>query len=127
MFLFVFNFISFKIFSPIYTATEIIIPYGIHPFDICSKNPELWNIIKTTYIFTSQISFFLINHLIYTRIILKIIQKFKNLKLKIKNSNNKTNMINKNTKLNFNPSKKDLNLKIGKDEKDNIIFIPESG
>ena len=127
MLLFVFNFISFKIFSPIYTATEIIIPYGIHPFDICSKNPELWNIIKTTYIFTSQISFFLIGHLIYTRIILKIIQKFKSLKLKIKNSNNKASVINKNAKLNFNPSKKDLNLKIGKDEKDNIIFIPESG
>ena len=127
MFLLVFSFLSFKIFNPIYTATEVIIPYGIHPFDICSKNPELWKIIKITYIFTSSISFFLIGHFIYTRIILKIIQEFKNIKSKIKENNDKINIINKNAKLKSKNSKKILSLLIGKDEKDNIISIPESG
>ena len=127
MFLLVFSFLSFKIFNPIYTATEVIIPYGIHPFDICSKNPELWKTIKITYIFISSISFFVIGHFIYTRIILKIIQEFKNIKSKIKENNDKINIINKNTKLKSKNSKKILSLLIGKDEKDNIISIPESG
>ena len=127
MFLFIFSFISFKIFNPIYTATEIIIPYGIHPFDICSKNPKLWEIIKTTYIFTSSISFFLIGHLIYTRIILKIIQKFKDIKYKFKEKTNKTKITNKIIKNNTKNFPKSLSLKIGKDEDNNTIFIPESG
>ena len=127
MFLFVFSFINFKIFYPIYTATEIIIPYGIHPFDICSKNPQLWSIIKTIYIFTSSISFFLIGHFIYTRIILKIIQELRNIKLKIKSTNKNSNIILKNKNFSSENSKKDLYLKIGKDEKDNVIFIPENG
>ena len=41
---------KFKTFYPIYISKEIIIPYGIHPFDICSKNPELWLYIKIIYI-----------------------------------------------------------------------------
>ena len=84
MFLLIFGFINFKIFYPIYTATEVIIPYGIHPFDICSKNPELWKIIKTTYIFTSSLSLFLIGHFIYSRIILNVFNKIKNLKSNIR-------------------------------------------
>ena len=124
MFLFVFSFLSFKIFNPIYTATEIIIPYGIHPFDICSRNPQLWYIIKTTYIFTSSISFFILGHFIYTRIILKIVQEFRNIKLKFKKKND---FIKKDTKYNSKNFQKALSLKIGKDENENIIFIPESG
>ncbi len=124
MFLFVFSFLSFKIFNPIYTATEIIIPYGIHPFDICSRNPQLWDIIKTTYIFTSSISFFILGHFIYTRIILKIVQEFRNIKLKFKKKND---FIKKDTKYNSKNFQKALSLKIGKDENENIIFIPESG
>ena len=115
---------SFKIFNPIYTATEIIIPYGIHPFDICSKNPQLWNIIKITYIFTSSISFFIFGHFIYTRIILKIIQEFRNVKLKFKKKND---FIKKDIKYDYKTLKKTLSLKVGKDEEGNIIFIPESG
>ena len=116
-----FDFISYKILNPIYTATEIIIPYGIHPFDICSKNPELWKIIKITYIFTSSISFFLIGHFIYIRLICRIIVLYKNIKNKSKKENNKSSD-KKNKK-----TKNLLCLKIGKDEKNNIISIPESG
>ena len=124
MFLFVFSFLSFKIFNPIYTATEIIIPYGIHPFDICSRNPQLWDIIKTTYIFTSSISFFILGHFIYTRIILKIVQEFRNIKLKFEKKND---FVKKDKKYNSKDFQKALSLKIGKDENENIIFIPESG
>ena len=124
MFLLIFGFINFKIFYPIYTATEVIIPYGIHPFDICSKNPELWKIIKITYIFTSSISLFLIGHFIYTRIILNIFNKIKNLKSNIQKIFNKPK---ENLKTNFKSFQKSLNLKVGKDENNNVIFIPESG
>ena len=41
---------SFKLFLPIYIAEEIIITFGIHPFDICSKNEELWHFIKLSFI-----------------------------------------------------------------------------
>ena len=124
MFLLIFGFINFKIFYPIYTATEVIIPYGIHPFDICSKNPELWKIIKTTYIFTSSLSLFLIGHFIYARIILNVFNKIKNLKSNIRKKfdNSKENQKSKSKN-----SQKSLSLKVGKDENNNVIFIPESG
>ena len=124
MFLLIFGFINFKIFYPIYTATEVIIPYGIHPFDICSKNPQLWKIIKTTYIFTSSLSLFLIGHFIYARIILNVFNKIKNLKSNIRKKfdNSKENQKSKSKN-----SQKSLSLKVGKDENNNVIFIPESG
>lgn len=124
MFLLIFGFINFKIFYPIYTATEVIIPYGIHPFDICSKSPELWKIIKTTYIFTSSLSLFLIGHFIYSRIILNVFNKIKNLKSNIRKKfdNSKENQKSKSKN-----SQKSLSLKVGKDENNNVIFIPESG
>ena len=124
MFLLIFGFINFKIFYPIYTATEVIIPYGIHPFDICSKNPELWKIIKTTYIFTSSLSLFLIGHFIYSRIILNVFNKTKNLKSNIRK---KFNNSKENQKSKSKNSQKSLSLKVGKDENNNVIFIPESG
>ena len=124
MFLLIFGFINYKIFYPIYTATEVIIPYGIHPFDICSKNPELWKIIKITYIFTSSISLFLIGHFIYTRIILNIFNKIKFFKSNFQKTFNKPK---ENYKINSKNSQKSLNLKVGKDENNNVIFIPESG
>ena len=125
MFLLFCSFFNFKIFRPIYEATEVIIPYGIHPFDICTKNPELWQIIKITYIFTSSISFFLIGHFVYTRIILKLIQFLKNIKSNSIEKNNKNKIANKNMK--SNNFKKSLFLKVGKDENKNIVYIPESG
>ena len=124
MFLLIFGFINYKIFYPIYTATEVIIPYGIHPFDICSKNPDLWKIIKITYIFTSSISLFLIGHFIYTRIILNIFNKIKFFKSNFQKTFNKPK---ENYKINSKNSQKSLNLKVGKDENNNVIFIPESG
>lgn len=110
-------FISFKTFYPIYSANEIIITYGFHPFDICSKNPDLWNLIKITYIFTSIFSFFVFYSLVYTRFLANLISSIfiksnKNTKLKV----NDKNQINKSN----------LYLLIGYDkEKHQKIYIPE--
>ena len=41
---------AFNIFLPIYQAEEIVITFGIHPFDICSDNPALWHFIKYSFI-----------------------------------------------------------------------------
>ena len=37
-------------FFPIFLANEIIITYGVHPFDICCDNPMLWKYIKFSFI-----------------------------------------------------------------------------
>ncbi len=112
--------ISTITFYPIFTATEIIIPYGIHPFDICSNNPELWNIIKTTYIFTFIFSNLIISNFIYTRIILKLIDFIKSYK--------NTSVTKENQISHPKNSENSLNLLIGLDEKSNSkIYIPESG
>ena len=72
VFTIIFSIILFHVFKPIYTANELIISYGIHPFDICSKNPQLWKYIKTTFIFTSIFSNFLIGYFIYNRFLFNL-------------------------------------------------------
>ena len=102
--------IAFKIFSPIYNSQEIIINFGIRPFDICKENPVLWNYIKKIYIITFIFSDLIINIILYNKII-----KFK----KITNKNN--------SKLKK-QDLKEINLLIGYDEKTKEnIFIPEKG
>ena len=72
------SFFTVKLFYPIYLSEEIIITYGINPFDICSNNLQLWNIIKLSYIFVFIFSWkyhqslsvidFLISNIIYANI-----------------------------------------------------------
>lgn len=108
------------IFWPIYTATEIIIPYGIHPFDICYDNPDLWNIIKITYIFTFIFSNLIISNFIYVRVILNLESFFKTFKQNLKNKEDLPIPITDN--------KNSLSLLIGLDKESNSkVFIPESG
>lgn len=110
-------FISFKTFYPIYSANEIIITYGFHPFDICSKNPNLWNLIKITYIFTSIFSFFVFYSLVYTRFLENLISS-----IFIKSHKNTKLKVNDKTQIN----KSNLYLLIGYDkEKHQKIYIPE--
>ena len=54
-------FIIILLFNPIFTANEIVIFYGIHPIDICNKNPILWKNIKILYFI-----FLLFSHMIYS-------------------------------------------------------------
>ena len=108
--------IAIQLFSPIYTANEIIITYGIHPFDICSKNPELWKYIKITYIITFIFSNLVITNFVYCKL-------FKNRKMK-----NKNHKKNKSAKSNNIPKDNNLNLLIGQSVNDlSKIYVPESG
>lgn len=105
--------IAFYLFYPIYFSNEIIINYGIHPFDICSENPELWKYIKIIFIFTyifANIIFsnFLFNKFLFNYFSNKIKKKKNENKIKINSSN--------------------LNLLIGKNYDTNEkIEIPEKG
>lgn len=71
LFFLILSYITFSIFYPIFTAKEIIISYGIHPFDICSQNPELWKLIKILYLICFVFSNLIFGHLIYIRILMK--------------------------------------------------------
>ena len=113
------GFLTIKTFYPIYTSEEIIIPYGIHPFDICSKNPQLWKYIKITYIFVFIFSNFVISNFIYVRIISNLFSRFHTSKTYNKKSNIKTHPKN------FIDS---LQLLVGFDETSNSnLYIPEAG
>ncbi len=122
MFFTISSIFTIKAFYPIYIAKEIIIPYGIHPFDICSKNPDLWLYIKITYIFTFIFSNFIISNFIYVRIISKLMKIFKfpksscTLRQNQKLQNHSKNLITP------------LHLLIGFDESSSSnVYIPESG
>ncbi len=113
--------ITFKFFYPIYLAKEVIIPYGIHPFDICSKNPELWQIIKFVYLITFIFSNFILSNFIYVR----LISKFTKLFACFKSNTCRSSQELKNHSKNFINS---LCLLIGFDESSNKnIYIPETG
>ena len=96
-----------KILYPIFTAKEIIITYGIKPFDIYEKNEELWRYIKILYIITFITSNIICSNLIYNKIPTKK-------KVEIK----KENELRENK----------LELLIGKNIKNNEkIYVSESG
>ena len=105
----------FKIFYPIYTADELIITYGLKPFDICSKNPVLWKYLKITHILTFTFSSIICTNFIIS----KISKKFFKPKQKSKTL----------TKENLpTHSSKNLQLLIGFDENSkHNIYVPESG
>lgn len=106
--------ISFNVFYSIYTTNEIIITYGLHPFNICSEYPKLWYYIKILFIVTLIFSNIIISNIIYRYYLM-----FKQFLLK--NSHKK----NTNLKLNNNSN---INLEIGINPKNNsLIKIPESG
>ena len=61
--------IYWQIFKPIYISDTIIISFAIHPFNICDKQPFLWNLIKNLsivfYIFSNYVLFFSISKKIF--------------------------------------------------------------
>ena len=94
----------YKIFNPIFLSNEIIIKYAVHPFNICEKEPVLWEIIKKLFIFSNIFISFLFSNFISSKLFSK----------KKKNKNLVTNI-----------DKNKLNLKIGYNDKNNLIYIPE--
>ncbi len=107
----------YNLFYPIYSSNEIIITYGLHPFDICTKNPELWYLIKIIFIFTFIISNIVISNFIFVRIIYKILNKFF-----VKNHSKKIVK----EKL-HSPKTSDLSLIIGRTQDDKLVSVSESG
>ena len=83
-FSFLYCFIGYKIFYNLIISNNIIISYGIHPFNICTKIPELWKYIKIIFIFSYIFSSIIISNIFYNFLInffqkiKKIINKFLN-------------------------------------------------
>ena len=100
-----------NIFYPIFISDEIIITYGVHPFNICLKNPLLWKYIKIVFIFTYVFSNFIFSNFIFNQFLAKFFVKKDK-----KSSGSKV--------LESNLSR--LNLLIGKFNNEDV-FIPEKG
>lgn len=100
-----------NIFYPIFISDEIIITYGVHPFNICLKNPLLWKYIKIVFIFTYVFSNFIFSNFIFNQFLVKFFVKKDK-----KSSGSKV--------LGSNLSK--LNLLVGKFNNENV-YVPEKG
>ena len=140
---FILDILGIFIFKDIFYAKKIIIKYAINPFDICEKQPQLWNNIKLLFVFS-----YIISSIIISNNIFKIIKNIKenNDKNSKKNNNyyNKNNQkdirknkITKNRKklknniniINFDEKyEKKLEICVGKiPEINEKIYIPEKG
>ena len=104
--------LGYIIFKPIYISSSIIIPYSLHPYDICITNPSLWKYIKFYFVIFYLLSAFICSNSIYSLIFRnKFNDKFVN--------KNAVKSISKST------NSKDLSIIAGKDENNNLVFIPE--
>ena len=108
-FLCILGFIFYEILNPLFKANQVIITYGLKPFDIVSNQPKLWNFLKKSYLIL-----FIFSNLIYGNYIYKNIE---NLFIKKENKKN-INLYEKNK----------LKILIGFDEKkEKNIYVPDSG
>ena len=106
LFLFI---LSYIIFRPIFVLTEIVVPYGIHPIDIC-YNSNLWNFIKLSFVFCY----------IFTIIVLSLKLLMFYIKFKYRTLIKSNSLVKYNNKL--------ISLLIGYDaDSKRNIYIPESG
>ena len=105
--------IGFILFKPIYESNSVVIPYSLHPYDICIVNPNLWNNIKFYFIVFYVASCLICSHSLYLILVNKFSKNRKKVHKKI-NSNIKQSKYNKN-----------LLLFVGKNESDNLVYIPE--
>ena len=107
-FILTFFIIGYLIFSPIYKLESVYISYGLFPYDICKKQPQLWKIIKITFIISSLINLIIISNSIYSKL-----GKCRSKKA----SSPPSTAINQNN----------LQLLIGKNTENESIIIPEKG
>ena len=106
------SFYSYRFFLPLYQAEEVIVTFGLRPFDICYDNPKLWNYLKITFMFLYYFSNFIIINSLISRF--KIFEKIVSPMESIEHQ----------TLL----KQSDLQLLIGKDISTNKkIYLPESG
>ena len=98
------------VLKPVFNSPNVIITYGLHPFDISTEKPILWSYIKKIYIISYVFSTIIISNSFF--------QKFIFQKLDFKKRNKNSNIISEN----------ELNLFIGNNSENNEkIFIPEKG
>ena len=69
--LIIFVAIFIPILKPIFQAQELIITYGLKPFDICESNAKLWQYIKLMYIITFFTSNLICSNFVYNKIPIK--------------------------------------------------------
>ena len=102
----------FTFLKPIFIANELIIPYGLKPFDICQKNPILWKYLKIAYVISFVFSNVVCSNFLFSRL-------FKNSYFFFhkKNRTNQTKDID---------TIEGISLLIGKNEKEDI-YICEKG
>ena len=63
--------IFIPILKPIFQAQELIITYGLKPFDICESNAKLWQYIKIMYVITFFTSNLICSNFVYNKISIK--------------------------------------------------------
>lgn len=59
------------LFYPLYISHSVIIPFAVHPFNICEKYPDIWLKLKIFYVFISSISSLICINLIYSSLFKK--------------------------------------------------------
>ena len=64
----IFIILTLKTLVPIFTSDTIIITYGLSPVDICEENPELWDIIKKSYILFLLSTSLILSNTIYIKL-----------------------------------------------------------
>ncbi len=100
--------IAFLLFKSIYLAPSVIIPYSLHPYDICALYPKIWLKIKLLFIIFYLLSTLICSNCIYSFINSKISNKTK------PNSPYITKIPNDS-----------INLFVGKDIYNHFIVLPE--
>ena len=130
-FILFFTYLSFKfhffVLHDFFTSSKIIFPYAIHPFDICSKNPSIWNYSKKIYFFTFLFSQIIISNFIYFNLY-EFLKNIINLYIKLIKSLGHHLIYFKENFLKHKNSSQYLELIIGFSSSDNsIIKVPESG
>ncbi len=106
--LLIFFAIGYIIFSPIYKLNSVYISYGLTPYDICQKQPQLWSFIKIAFIVSNFTTIIIISNIIYPKIFSIFATQSKTIP---------PQKINNHT----------LQLLIGTNAENNNIFIPEKG
>ena len=80
-------YLGYQLFYPIFVSNTVIIPYGVHPFNICVELPDLWKYIKIAFFITYLFSSFIISNFLYfilSRFLQKLVSTIKSITKKLK-------------------------------------------
>lgn len=102
--------LTFYFYKPIFTANSIIIPYSLHPYDICLSYPLMWKNIKIYFIIFHFFSYLFCFHSFYSFLKKPLSRLLVRKKHSIVYSNH---------------SDVSLSLLIGKNDNNHLIVLPE--